>query len=117
MIDIATTYTPIRHKLSTKEPVNLKVVLHNKGKESRMISMELRLNRNLSLDKSGFRGSDVKRLEKFGKGEKKEFYYEIWPKQSTSPGEQPVEIVVAEHYNNFNYVEKEQRKSIPLTVE
>jgi len=117
MIDIATTYTPFRLKLSRKSPVQLTIAVQNKANENKMVSLELRLGRNLGLDKSGFRNADVKKFDNFGKGEKKEFYYEIWPKQSTAPGEQPVKVVVLEHYNNFNYIAKEYSKSIPLTVE
>lgn len=117
MIDIATTYTPFRLKLSRKSPVQLTIALQNKSGENKMVSMELRLSRHLSLDKSGFRNTDTKKFESFGKGEKKQLYYEIWPKHLADSGEQPVKIVVSEHYNNFGYIAKEYSKSIPLTIE
>lgn len=117
MVNVLTRYTPFRLKLSRKEPVQLSITLENKGNENKMISMEIKLSRHLSLDKGGFRTSESKKIENLGKGAKKQFYYEIWPKQSAMKGEQPVILTVSEHYNNFTHVAKQSVKSIPLTVE
>ena len=117
MIDIISTYTPFRLKISRKEPVQLTVTVHNRSNENKMVSMEILLSNHLSLEKSGYRNSDLKKIENFAKGERKRFYYEIWPKQVTMTGEEPVRIVVREHYNNYNYVANEYSKSAPLTIE
>jgi hypothetical protein len=104
-------------RLSRREPVQLCVALSNLGGDDTIVSMELALSNQLSLEKSGFRASDVKRIEKFEKGGKKEFYYQIFPKQSTTAGERPVRVTIVEHYNDFNYVQKQYSKDIPLTIE
>lgn len=117
MMEIITKYTPFRLKLTRRDPVQLTIDLENKGKESKVLSMELQLSNQLSLDKSGFRSNDTKRFDKLEPGKRKTLYYEIWPKQNTKAGEQPVILNVLEHYNDYSYVAKRYGKNIPLTVE
>ncbi|MBN2067105.1 MAG: hypothetical protein JW744_01415 [Candidatus Diapherotrites archaeon] len=117
MIEIKTSFNPFRMKLGRKEPVQLCIELVNKDAENTMLSMTLNLGAQFSIEKSGYKTSALERISELKPGASKKFYYEIWPKQSARPGQQPMQLTVLEHYQNFNYVKKEYKKNISLNVE
>ncbi len=117
MIEIRNRFTPFRMKLSRREPVQLTVELINTGQENAMLSMNLNLGAQFSLEKSGYKTAAVERIPELAAGQSKTFYYEIWPKQSVRTGTQELQLTVLEHHQNFNYVKKEYKKNLGLAVE
>jgi uncharacterized membrane protein len=117
MLSVITNFTPYRLKLRKKEPVQLIVQIKNSGNDNRIVSMQLALSRQLSLDKSGINSGIEKKLGEMKPGESKKFYYDVYAKQLTDPGEYPIILKVMEHYRSYDFVEKEYKKKMSLVVE
>jgi uncharacterized membrane protein len=117
MINVKTTFTPFKMKISRREPVTLSVELENDGQETEIVSLELRLGSLFSLEKTGFKTDAGEKIPKFEPGQKKKFYYDIWPKQMVRPGEHEIRLDVIEHYKGFNYIKRKQEKRLRVSVE
>ncbi len=117
MIDVRTTFTPFKMKLSRKEPVVLTLVLKNSGNETEILSFDIELGQQFSFERSGFKNIISKRIAEFKAGDSKKLYFDIWPKQMVRAGEQPIRLTVIEHYRGFNYVKRKQVKTLWLGVE
>ena len=117
MISINTHFHPFRLNLRRREPVQLSVELINRGDKNKMLSVELLLAKELALDKGGLHSGITKKIESLEPGERKQFYFDIYPKPIARNGELPVILNVLEHYRNFNFVEKSSSKRMDLTVE
>jgi len=117
MIEIRTTLTPFKMRLSRREPVTLSVELTNNGSEPEIVSFELDLGGQFSFEKTGFKGEAVVRIPEFKAGESKKFYYDLWPKQMARAGEQSIRATITEHYRGFNYVKRKHDKSLKIAVE
>ncbi len=116
-VSINTYFNPYRLSLKRRAPVSLTVEIINRGQEEKDLSLELNLTRQLALDKGGLKSSETKRLNKVQPNETKKFYFDIYQKQMTRPGEQPVIVKVLEHYQDYRYVLKEHKKKLGLKVE
>lgn len=117
MLEIRTSFTPFKMKMSRKEPVTLSVEIANSGTGTEMVSMDLNLGNNFSMERSGFKSFTSMRMPEFKAGEKKKYYFDIWPKQMVRPGEHNILLAAAEHYQDFNYVKKKYDKRLLLSVE
>ena len=117
MIETRTSFTPFKMRIGRKEPVCLSVELVNTGREKEIVSFELNLGRQFSLERTGFKNSSTKRIPEFGAGESRKFYFDIWPKQMLRAGLQGIPVRVTEHYNNFNYVKRKYDKMLKLAVQ
>ncbi len=104
-------------KLSKREPVTLQLEIGNDSEETKIISVHIALGKQLSFEKGGYKTEELIRLPKLAPGEKKRYYYEVFPKAATRTEEQPVHIKVLEHYRDFNYVKSEFTKKLGLKVE
>ena len=115
---INTKFTPFRLAMHKKEPVQLYVELVNKSREDKKLIYELSLGAGISLDKSGIKTHESKKIEPLKAGEKKFYYYQIFPKPIAHAGEAPVTITLTEPYDeNYEFVKKRYTKEITLTVE
>ncbi len=117
MLSINTHFHPFRLNLSRREPVQLSVEIINRGKESKMLTMELMLTRQFGLNKGGLQSGISKRIESLKPEETKLFYFDIYPKQMTRKGEHPIILNVFEHYRSFDFVERTHVKKMSLPVE
>jgi hypothetical protein len=113
---ISTEYNPFRLSLTQKKPVRLTVVLSNEDKQAKMVTFELAMDDALSLDKAGYRSSDIQRFDSFPGRETKKLYFDLWPKGYAQKGELSVNVRVFEHHESYTYVKREYSKNIPLTV-
>jgi len=116
-IKIDYKFTPFRLVMKRREPVQLEVVIKNTGSETAKLSVKLVLSRQLSLDKGGLKTAALERVDSLNAGENKVFHYEISGKQSTMTGEQPIAIIVDEHYKDYNYIKNTTRLDAELIVE
>ncbi len=115
---ISTKFTPFRMSLHRKETMQLFVELANKSREDKKILFEMRLGVGISLDKSGLKTKEEKRIEPLASGEKKFFYFQIFPKANIRNGEIPITITVFEpHDEAYEFVKARYTKQISLTVE
>lgn len=115
---INTKFTPFRLSLRGKEPVQLYVELINKSGEDKKLLYELSLGTGISFDKSGIKTRESKKLEPLEAGEKKFFYYQIFPKPSANYGETPVTITLTEpHDEEYEFVKARYTKNMTLTIE
>jgi len=103
--------------LNRKDPVQLCVEVENSSEEAKMLTMELLMTRELALDKGGMHSSTMKRIDSLAPKEAKSFYYELHPKLNTRPGEQPLQVKILHHYNEYKFVEKEQTHPFTLRVD
>lgn len=117
MIETRTSFIPFKMRIGRKEPVCLLLELLNSGSEPEIVSLELNLGKQFSLEKTGFRNYATEKIPEFKPGETKKFYYDLWPKQMARPGEQEIKLAVTEHYKGFNYVKKTHNRVLKLAVE
>ncbi len=116
-ISISTTFYPYRLVLSRKQPVELKVELVNRHEKDVMVSLQVFLSKQLSLDKSGLKTDALHRIDKFSPNERKKFVFDVFPKNYVVTGEYPVRVKVLEHYKDYKFVEKEYTKNLFLSVD
>ncbi|MFH1391552.1 MAG: hypothetical protein ABIH20_04540 [Candidatus Diapherotrites archaeon] len=117
MLKIDASFTPFRLNLRRKEPVTLKLNIRNMNDEDVLMSYEVLVSRSLSMDKGGFKTSEAKRFGKMEPGQIEEKYFDIYPKSMTRDGTYPIVIKAMEHYNTYNFVEKEYKKKLEIKVE
>ena len=117
-VAINANFFPLRLSLRRKEPVQLKVEVQNRGSNSKMLSLGVIVARSLSLDKGGLKSSASERVEALLPGERKTFYFDVFPKpQFANVGEYPVEITVKEYGKNYSEIVDEFEKLMDLKVE
>lgn len=115
---INTKFTPFRMSLQRKEPVQLSVELVNKSGEDKKVLYEISLGQGIAFDKSGLKTKHEVRIEPLGDGDKKYYYYQIFPKVNVEIGEAPIHIKLFEpHDEHYEFVKKRYIKEISLTVE
>ena len=117
MLQIHTELHPFRLKLARRGPVQLKVSIRNLSNEDALMSYDIVVSRSLSLDKSGFKTSVNNRVGNMEPGQTMEAYFDVYPKGMTREGNYPVLIKATEHYNNYNFVQKEYKKNLDIQVE
>ena len=117
MLKIDTSLNPFRLKLNRKQPVQLKIIIRNMSNEDALMSYDVVVSRNLSLDKSGFKTSVSNRAGNMEPGQTIEAYFDVYPKTMTKEGTYPLLIKATEHYNNYNFVQKEYKKHLDIQVE
>jgi len=117
-VAINANFFPLRMSLRRKEPVQLKVEVQNRGSNSKTLSLGVVVARSLALDKGGLKGSTSERVEALLPGERKTFYFDVFPKpQFADVGEYPVEVTVKEYGKNYTDVLEEYEKFLDLKVE
>jgi len=82
-----------------------------------MVSLEVKLGARLSLDRVGYKTSDIKRIDAIKPEEVKAFYFSIWPKNAASATEEPVRIRATEHDGNFSLAKEEYFENLSLKIE
>jgi hypothetical protein len=117
MIGINAKFAPYRMVLNRREPVQLKVELANKGSETEMVSLEVKIGARLSLDRVGYKTSDIKRIDALQPKQSKIVYFDIWPKNASRTSEEPVRIRATEHNGNYNSTKDEYFENLSLTIE
>ncbi|MCX6802372.1 MAG: hypothetical protein NT067_04640 [Candidatus Diapherotrites archaeon] len=110
-------FTPLRMVLSRREPVQLTLYLRNENDKETKLTVRITLSTRLSFTKGGFKNSELVRIDSIKPNEEKTLYFQIFPKASTDPGDEPVEVRVQEHYGNFQFADKQYENTITLKVD
>ena len=79
--------------------------------------MQLLMTKQLALDKGGLHSGTEKRIDAFKPNERKRYYCDIFPKTRTRKGEQPLQIKILEHFEDYNYIKGKQVKNLELFVD
>ena len=117
MIAINAKFSPFRMILARREPVELKIDLTNKDKANAVLTLEIKLGARLSVDRVGYKTSDIKRIPELKAGETKTFYFDIWPKNAASATEEPVTLILTEHEGSFNAVRDQATEYMSLKID
>lgn len=117
MVSFKSNVFPYRMVLSRREPVQLSVEMKNDSAEQKLISLEISLPRNLGFDKSGLKTREVIKIGNMIANEEKKLYFDIFPKAATEAMEYPVDIMVLEHYKDYNNVNRRQSKQVTIRVD
>jgi len=80
MLEVRTTFTPFKARISRREPVSLSIEVVNGGQEPEIASFELELGGQFSLEKTGYKSEAMEKIGELKPGENKKYYYDIWPK-------------------------------------
>lgn len=104
-------------KLSRKEPVSLAVSLENRGDEEKRVSLQVVLDRQLSLSKGGFKTAALERIDRLRPREHRRFYFDIHAKPMAQPGEHPIQVRVQEHGATFQETRRSRKIEAALIVE
>lgn len=112
MINITTSLFPYRLDSSQKNPIELSLKIKNMSSEAKLLSLDIILQKTLSLDKSGLKKSEAIRLGEIKPDEIifKKFY--VYPFQGIKPGDNKVLIRVCEHYLDYNSLKEKTEKII-----
>ncbi|MDD5148609.1 MAG: hypothetical protein PHH08_04060 [Candidatus ainarchaeum sp.] len=110
-------FSPFRMVLARREPVELKVDLTNKDAAMAILSLEIKLGARLSVDRVGYKTSDIKRIPELKAGETKTFYFDIWPKNAASATEESVKLILTEHEGSFNAVKDQNSENMTLRID
>ena len=116
-LKINTHFYPYRMVLKRRKPVELFVELTNNYPEKKLLTLEVRLPQELSLDKGGLKKGEQMRLGEIKTGEKKQFYFDIYSKANTLVGEYPVKVSIIENYKDYQYVSKELVRNLTLRID
>ena len=117
MVKFISNFTPLRMRMSRREPVQLYVEVSNDEAENKMVSLYINLSRDISFEKGGFKTDTMERISVLTPGETKRFYYELYPKPHLNYGEHPVTVTLLDHYNSFDNVKNEKVRNMSLRVE
>ena len=115
-LGISANFHPFRMDRKRKEPVQLYIELTNDGKEPKMLSLEIDLTRQFGFDKGGLKSVTAKRIPELKAGERMNFYFDIYPRQFTDVGDHEVNFLIKEHYRNYDYVLKQHKVRLSLSV-
>ncbi|MDO8634277.1 MAG: hypothetical protein Q7K34_03205 [archaeon] len=116
-LSISSNFFPYRLNLKRKEPVEFRIEVANRGDKEKRVSLQILVSRALALDKSGLANNAIYKIDSLKPNEKKTFVHTVFPKQFTSAGAYPIQIKAMEHYQNYNYAEREYTKNIELMVD
>ena len=116
MVSIKSVLSPFRLDLSKREPIALRVELTNDSTETKLITFRLIVAKDLSVESTGISNSLEKRLGEIAPGKTYLKYFDIYPKVSTREKDYPARMIIYEHYNEYEFVEREYKKDFIVKV-
>jgi len=116
MVSVKSVLMPFRMSLKDKKPITLRVELVNDEKETKLLSFKLAVAGDLSVEKTTIANVIEKRLGEFAPGQQKLMYFEIYPKVATRAREYPARLTIYEHYNDYEFVNREYKKDFVVKV-
>jgi len=114
MINIVTSIFPYRLDTHLKEPLELNLKIKNADPDIKLVSVDIILDPNLALEKSGVKKAVSLRIGDLGGGKSILKKFEIYPFQGIKPGTYNVLVRVNEHYVNYEQLKSKTEKLIPI---
>lgn len=103
--------------MRSKEPVELTINIRNMAPVSKLLSVDVALDKTLCFDKNGLKKIETKRLEELAPNAIKTLKYELFPFQGIKPGYHTIKIKVNEHYQDYQHLTDMTEKVIRLRVD
>lgn len=118
MLSIKTVLFPFRLSLSSKKPLSVRAEITNISDSEKYISVKFLVSKDLSVEKSGLANILEKKLGSIKPKETKLFYFDIFPKAAkTDIKDYPARLILFEHNDSYEFVDKEYRKDFIIKVE
>ncbi len=117
MLSITNEFRPYRMKISRKEPVKMRLTISNGGSAKALASYQMALPSSLSLDRSGLRSAYAKRIGELEPGKNFTEHFELHPRPLTRAGTHAITVRATEHYNSYDFVQKDYVKKLELIIE
>lgn len=118
MLSIKTVLFPFRLSLMSKKPISVRTEITNKGKTTQNLSVKFLVSKYLSVEKSGLANILEKKLGPIEPNQTKLFYFDIFPKAAkTEIRDYPARLIIFEHGETYDYIDKEYRKDFVIKVE
>lgn len=117
MLSIKSVLVPFRMSLSAKKPISLRTEITNNSEDPKKVSIKLLVSRELSVERTGIANIFEKRVGVIEPGQTKLLYLDIYAKAQTSIRDYPGRLVVFEHYDDFDFVDKEYKKEFRIIVQ
>lgn len=112
-------FIPLRFSPSSDRYVGVVITVENRSDKKSLLSLELRIkNPNVSLgfDIAGASKKTTKNIGELLPGDKKEVLIKIFGTKSVPSGIYDVDIILYEHYLNYNQVIAKHKKEASLRV-
>ncbi len=118
MLNIKTVLFPFRLVLSTKKPVSVRTEVTNTSDKEKNLSVKFLVSKDLSVERTGLANILEKKLGLIKPNETKLFYFDVFPKAAkTEVKDYPARLIIFEHSENYEYVDKEYRKDFIIKVD
>ncbi|MCK9292638.1 MAG: hypothetical protein WCY27_00375 [archaeon] len=114
MINITTSIFPYRLDTRLKDSLELSLKVKNADTDIKLISIDVILDPNIALEKSGVKKAVSLRVGDLGGGKSILKKFEIYPFQGIKPGTYNVLVRVNEHYVNYEQLKSKTEKLIPI---
>lgn len=118
MLNIKTVLFPFRLSLSSKKPVSVRTEIINTSDKEKNLSVKFLVSKDLSVERSGLANILEKKLGQIGPNQTKIFYFDVYPKAAkTEVKDYPARLIIFEHNENYEYIDKEYRKDFVIKVD
>jgi hypothetical protein len=118
MLSIKTVLFPFRLSLMSKKPISVRTEITNTGETVQNISVKFLVSKDLSVERSGLANILEKKLGVIDPKQTKIFYFDVYPKAAkTEIKDYPARLIIFEHGETYEYVDKEYRKDFVIKVD
>ncbi|MBN1159963.1 MAG: hypothetical protein JXA43_01855 [Candidatus Diapherotrites archaeon] len=115
---ITTELTPYSITRSMKEGrATLHIDIKNGTNEDKLVSVEVRTGRGLSITKGGLVREKAQELGVLKARGAVDFYTELYPTYNAAPGYDSVTIIVKEHYKDYQHILKTYNKEMAVRID
>ena len=115
---ISTDLTPYSVSRNMKSgQATLHIDVKNASNEEKLLAIEVRTGRGLSITKGGLVREKSQELGMLKARGEVDFYTELFPTYNASPGYDRVIIVVREHYKDYQHVLKTYTKDMAIRID
>lgn len=117
MLVIKTVLVPFRLSINSRKPISLRTEITNNSEEAKKVSLKFMVSRDLSVERTGLANVLEKKIGLIEPKETKLLYLDIYTKTQSVPRNYPGRLLVYEHYNDYDYIDKEYKKELSIKVE
>jgi|GEM_PF-2885896 len=117
MLLIKTVLVPFRMSISAKKPISLRTEITNTSDVAKKVSIKFLVSKDLSVERTGLANILEKKIGSIEPGDTKLMYFDIYTKTQTVNKTYPARLLVYEHYDDYDYIDKEYKKDFSVIVE
>ncbi len=111
-------FIPLRFSPKTDKFVGLVLTIYNNTDEEKLVSFDLEIKTKglLGFDQNAIHKRAIKKVGKLIPGEKREIMVKIYGTNATKANDYDIEIVLNEHYLDYDKILTRYKKEISLRV-